>query len=69
MIKQKMERGKKDTEITFSYLTTEYDMNGKFECKCGSPMCHKSLQGFKYLSPENKAKLKYRVAPHLKKYY
>ena len=58
----------KDTEVTFDYTTTEFDMDAKFPCKCGSKLCRKDIQGFKHLNKEEQMKIKYRIAPHLKKH-
>ncbi len=44
-------------EITWNYLTTEYDLvvNGNdFDCKCGFPRCYGQIRGFKYLSEQQK---------------
>lgn len=58
----------KDKEITFNYLSTEYDMvknGGDFECVCGEPNCYRHIQGFKYLTREQQEKLKPLLLPYL----
>jgi hypothetical protein len=43
----------KGEEITFNYLTTEYDMVHPFICKCGNSGCYKLISGFKNI-PKSK---------------
>jgi hypothetical protein len=50
---------KKGEEITYNYLTTEYDLvrdNLDFDCKCGSK--NGRIKGFKFLTKSQKLKLK-----------
>ena len=54
-------------EVTFNYLTTEWDMANKFECHCGSKNCFKHIKGFKYLTLEQKKSLEPLLSPFLKK--
>jgi hypothetical protein len=59
----------RDEEITFNYLTTEYDMEkngGDFECACGSPKCYHRIRGFKYLTREQQEELRPLLLPYLK---
>jgi len=59
---------KKDEEITFNYLTTEYDMKEMgtdFKCFCGDKNCFKNIKGFRYLSKNKKSKLKPFLSPYL----
>ena len=58
----------KNEEITFNYLTTEWDMKkygADFKCLCGSQNCFKHIKGFKYLSRKQKLKLKPLLSPFL----
>ena len=58
----------KDEEITFNYLSTEYDMvqnDGDFKCVCGFPRCHHYIRGFKYLTRERQEELKPLLLPYL----
>jgi len=59
---------KKNSEITFNYCTTEWDMRGygtDFLCRCGSPKCYGHVRGFKYLTKEQRRKLKSMLSPFL----
>lgn len=38
--------------LTFDYSTSEWDMDEKFDCRCGSPKCSGYVGGAKYLSNE-----------------
>ncbi len=58
---------KKGEEITFNYLTTEWDMNEKFECLCRSKNCFKQIRGFRYLNPQQKKSLEPLLSPFLRK--
>ena len=48
---------RKNEEITYNYNTTEYEDSG-FKCECGSKKCIGRIRGFKYLTREQKLKLK-----------
>jgi len=59
---------KKGDEITFNYLSTEYDLKSKnehFPCFCGSKNCVGMIKGFKYLSKKQKNDLKPLLTPYL----
>ena len=56
---------KKDEELTFNYLSTEYDLAHKFKCK--SRGCFGYIKGFKYLTPEERKRVKPFISPVLKK--
>ncbi len=58
---------RKGEEITFNYLTTEWDMSNKFQCHCGSEKCYGEIKGFRYLSLEQKKELEPELSPFLKK--
>lgn len=61
---------KKGEEITYNYLTTEYDLardNVDFDCRCGSPSCFGRIKGFMFLTKSQKLKLKPLLSPFLKK--
>ena len=57
---------KKGEELTFNYLTTEWDMANKFDCKCDSKDCFGYIGGFKYLPLKEKTKLLPFLSPFLK---
>ena len=52
-------------ELTFNYLTTEWDMVAPFACQCGSLHCYGCVAGFKYLSPVQQVLLAPRCSPML----
>ena len=52
-------------EVTFNYLTTEYEMHDSFACDCGSPACYGIIRGFKYLTHKQRMGLKPYLAPYL----
>lgn len=56
-------------ELSFNYLTTEYDMHEKFTCNCESKKCYGEIGGFKNLSSEAKLELLPKVTPYLFKKY
>lgn len=60
----------KNEEVTFNYLTTEWDMKKwgtDFTCICGSKNCFGHIKGFKYLSRAEKLKLESLLSPLLLK--
>ena len=60
---------RKGEEITYNYLTTEYDMSRDgtdFRCHCGSRKCVKHVRGFKFLTDDHKIRLKRMLSPFLK---
>lgn len=55
----------KNTEITFNYLTTEYDiqsLGADFICHCGYKNYCGHIKGFKYLTLKQKRKLKFHLS-------
>ncbi len=54
-------------ELTFNYLTTEWDMAAPFECRCGSEPCHGTISGFRYLSSADQRTLEPKALPYLRK--
>lgn len=58
---------RKGEELTYNYLTTEWDFANKFKCECGSKKCYRELKGFKYLSIAQKEELKDFLSPYLRK--
>ena len=61
---------RRDEEITFNYLTTDYDMEKSgedFKCECGSRNCYGQIKGFKYLTHTQKLKLKLYLTPYILK--
>ncbi|MBL7160598.1 MAG: SET domain-containing protein [Candidatus Aenigmarchaeota archaeon] len=61
-----LRRIRKGEEVTFNYLTTEWDMKKKFRCGCGSKKCLRFIRGFKYLTAEQKGRLEPLLSPFLK---
>ncbi|MFO8015589.1 MAG: SET domain-containing methyltransferase [Candidatus Woesearchaeota archaeon] len=57
----------KGEEITFNFLTTEWELAEPFDCRCGSPRCYGRIKGFRYLSREQKEKLRPLLSPYLKR--
>jgi SET domain-containing protein len=60
---------KKEEEITYNYLTTEYDLvkeNLDFDCKCGSKNCLGEIKGFKFLNELQRLELKPLLSPFLR---
>jgi len=60
---------KEGEEITWNYLTTEYDLEDeiKFNCKCGSKKCLGRIKGFKFLTRGQKQSLDLLLSPFLRK--
>ena len=59
---------KSGDEITFSYVTTEYDLaikNESFACFCGSKNCIGIVKGFKHIPKKHQVKLKPLLTSYL----
>lgn len=57
-----------DEEISYNYLTTEWDMakwGSDFECACGSDNCLGHIKGFKYLPLAEKIRLAPLLSPFI----
>lgn len=54
-------------ELSFNYLTTEWDMATPFQCGCGAHGCFRHIGGFKHLTPPERARLIGRAAPHIRR--
>src|SRR5262245_2833050 len=50
-------------ELTFNYLTTEWDMTAPFMCQCGTLNCYGYVAGFHYLTPAQQVILAPRCSP------
>ena len=54
-------------ELTFNYLSSEWDMAEPFECRCGSRRCLRKIRGFRHLTPEQQRELDALLTPHLRR--
>jgi hypothetical protein len=52
-------------ELSFNYLTTEFEMAVPFECHCGAPSCTGVIRGFRFLDRAARRRLRPWLAPHL----
>ncbi|ETI52675.1 Histone-lysine N-methyltransferase ASHH3 [Phytophthora nicotianae] len=43
---------KEGEHLTFDYSTSEWDMDEKFDCRCGAPNCRGHIGGAKYLNDD-----------------
>ena len=48
---------RKGEEITFNYLTTEYELAAPFRCECRSAKCFRFIRGNKFLTADQIAEL------------
>eukprot|EP01126_Amoeba_proteus_P033801 TRINITY_DN3335_c0_g1_i2.p1 TRINITY_DN3335_c0_g1~~TRINITY_DN3335_c0_g1_i2.p1 ORF type:complete len:178 (-),score=14.32 TRINITY_DN3335_c0_g1_i2:81-614(-) len=57
--------------ITFSYLSTELDMEEQFTCQCshsGTPQCYGKIRGFQHLTRDRQERLEPLLLPYLKEF-
>ena len=54
-------------ELTFNYLTTEWEMVAPFACQCGALHCYGFVGGFKYLPPTQQVLLAPQCSPILRR--
>lgn len=52
-------------EVTFNYLTTEWDMASPFRCLCGAPHCPGIIRGFRHLGLARRLALRELLSPFL----
>lgn len=53
-------------QLSFNYLTTEWEMAESFECACGAEGCFGRIAGFRNLDEHAKERLLDEVAPHVR---
>ncbi len=59
----------RNEEITFNYLTTEWDMkrhNTDFDCICGAKRCFGRIRGFRYLTDAQRKRIAPQLSPFLR---
>jgi len=54
-----------DEELTFNYLTTEWDLAEPFVCACGSSGCCGVVRGFRHLARREQERLRPWLSPFL----
>jgi hypothetical protein len=54
------------TEVTFNYLTTEWDMSAPFHCDCGALHCPGWVAGYRHLSLRQRRAIAAIVCDHLR---
>jgi hypothetical protein len=54
-------------QLTFNYLTSEWDMAEAFNCNCGAPSCFGKIRGFRHLSPAQQEALAPLLTPFLRR--
>ena len=52
-------------EVSFDYLTTEWDLNNPFPCACAAPGCVGLVRGARHLDDARLAALAPDLAPHI----
>lgn len=52
-------------ELSFNYLTSEWDMAAPFTCQCGARGCVGVVRGFRHLEPAQQDALISRASPYL----
>lgn len=54
-------------ELSFNYLTSEWDMAAPFDCQCGAPGCQRRIRGLRHLTPAQQDALTPQVSPYLRR--
>lgn len=52
-------------ELSFNYLTSEWDMAAPFSCQCGASGCVGLVRGFRHLGRAQQDALVWRASPYL----
>jgi hypothetical protein len=53
-------------EITWNYLTTEWELAHPFQCLCHAPGCLGAIRGLRFLPPEQVAGFASQISPPLR---
>ncbi|WP_366524565.1 SET domain-containing protein-lysine N-methyltransferase [Nannocystis sp.] len=53
-------------ELSFNYLSSEWDMAAPFRCGCGAAGCMRSISGFRWLAPAEQDALAPLASPYLR---
>lgn len=53
-------------ELTFNYLTSEWDMAEAFDCRCGAERCLSKIRGFRHLPADEQDRLLPLLTPFLR---
>jgi len=56
-------------QLTYNYLSTEWEMAAPFSCGCGSPRCFGTIQGFRHLTDAQQRLMLPEVSPYLRRRY
>ncbi len=54
-------------EVTFNYLTTEWELATPFACACGAPECVGWIRGARYLDEARRSAWREDFAPHIQR--
>lgn len=54
-------------ELSFNYLSSEWDMAAPFACNCGAPGCLGQIRGFSHLTPAQQDALDPWISPYLRR--
>ena len=52
-------------EITFNYLSTEWELASPFDCHCGAPHCPGAIRGYRHLRRPQRDAIHALVSPFL----
>jgi len=55
-----------DEEVTWNYLTTEWELQSPFHCQCGASSCVQHLRGFRHLTARQRHALACLLSPFLR---
>jgi hypothetical protein len=53
-------------ELTWNYLTTEWELHSPFECRCGAALCVGVVRGFAHLTADEQRAMADIVSPFLR---
>lgn len=54
-------------ELSFNYLTSEWDMAAPFTCGCGTAACVGEIRGYLHLTPAQREALASWISPYLQR--
>jgi hypothetical protein len=53
-------------ELTFNYLSTEWELASPFDCDCAAPHCPVTIRGYRHLNDRQRDAIRSLVSPFLR---
>jgi hypothetical protein len=54
-------------QVTYDYMTSDWDGEDPFHCQCGAEQCRESIRGFRHLTLAQQEKVRHLASPYIQK--